>query len=387
MASKQHRRLFEELGLLDQPAASNPYETLGLDPNFASEILKEKDGLATLRAATTALHRVLAKRYHPDVTDTGNAQRFHDISRANESIENAGKEALIRWSRKEQQADHTAIKRIQSERQRLIQDFTELFQDNIELGHHPDHFSQLTWAQGLLLQRANIPYLLHSPANGGVKITRGHRGEELGLNPNALSLSRFLQQHGSFGLEPGQAVSVYLTPERASLINEELRFIMDITDPIANYKKKRMTKGRPADSSDIWALTEDPLLISATVPGKEFSSQHPVNQLIAFPDDSNSPGWDLPLEVVGVLQNSKIFNRIRHSGSKDLEALTSGQKQRSAYFHMATAPMQQLVEGDSQYTPLLNRKGSLVLYDTENRMPVITDASVIGMIGSNSRAS
>lgn len=387
MARKQHRRLFEELGLLDQPPASNPYETLGLDPNFASEILKEKDGLATLRAATTALHRVLAKRYHPDVTETGNEQRFHDISQANESIEGADKATLIRWSRKEQQVDRSAIKRAQSERQQLVQDFTELFQDNLELGNHPDHFSQLAWAQGLLLQRANIPYLLLSSPDGGVKIVRGHTGQELGMNPNALSLPRFLRQHDSFGLEPGEVVRVYVTSERASIVDRELRFIMDITDPIADYRKRRTPKSAPTDSSDLWARANDPLLISTTVPDKKSALQDSASQMIVFPNGSESTDWSLPLEAVGVLQNPKVFNRIRHGRNQNTEALTSGQKQRSTYFNMATAPMQQLIESDSQYSPLLSKKGSLVLYDIENRMPIITDVSVIGMIGSNSRAA
>lgn len=387
MARKQHRRLFEELGLLDQTPPSNPYETLGLDPNFANEILKEKDGMATLQAAVTALHRVLARRYHPDMADTGNQQRFRDISQATKSIKDADKETLTRWSKKEQSVDRAAIKRAQGERQKLVQDFTELFQDNIELGNHPDHFSQLAWAQGLLLQRAGIPYLLHSSASGGVKIVRGHRGQELGMNPNALSVPRFLHQHDSFGLEPGGVVGVYLTSERASLVNEELRFIMDITDPITDYRKKRRTpKGSPTDSSDQWARTGDPVLISTTVPDKKSALQQQIAQIIVFPDNNKSPGWSLPLEVVGVLQNSKIFNRIRHGRNQDTEALISGQQQRSAYFNMAASPMQQLVERESQYSPLLTNRGSLVLYDNENRMPVITDASVIGMIGSNSKA-
>lgn len=387
MASKHHRKLFEELGLLDQAPAPNPYETLGLDPGFANEILKEKDGIETLRAAATALHRMLAKRYHPDMIDTGNEQRFRNISQANESIKGADKETLVRWSKKEQRVDQAAIKRAKSERQELVQDFTELFQDNIELGNHPDHFSQLAWSQGLLLQRANIPYLLHPSASGGVEITRGHREQELGMNPDAISAPRFLLQYGSFGLEPGEAVGVYLTPERASLVDEELRFIMDVTDPISKYRKKRTFKGRPADSSDFWARAEAPLLIRTTVPDKNPTLKYPASQMIVFSDNTKSPSWNLPLEVVGTLHNPKIFNRVKHRANQETEALTSRHKQRSAYFSMTVAPTELLIEGDSQYSPLLGKRGSLVLYDTENRMPVITDASVLGMIGSNSRAS
>lgn len=387
MASRKHHKLFEELGILDQSPPFNPYETLGLDPNFANEILKERDGLATLRAAATALYRVLAKRYHPDVAGTGDEQRFHEITQANERIEDADKETLVRWSRKEEYADRSATKRIKDERQKLVQEFTELFQDNIELGNHPDHFSQLAWGQGLLLQRANLPYLLHPSESGGISIVRGHKEQEI-MNQNALDLARFLSQYDSFGLEPGEIVGAYITSERASLVDQELHFIMDITDPIAHYRgRRKFIKVGTPDPDGFWTRSEDPLLIRTTVLDKKSAPQQSANQMIVFSDNDESPSWNLPFEVVGVLQNSKIFNRIRHRGNQDAQALESIQKRGSAYFKMAASPVHLLIEKESQYSPLLGGRGSLVLYDTDNRMPIITDISVLGLIGSNSRAS
>ena len=62
MASRQ-RQLFEELGMLEEPVQeANPYETLGIDAEFAQNLLKEDPSGSTLQFVTGGMYRVLSRQ-------------------------------------------------------------------------------------------------------------------------------------------------------------------------------------------------------------------------------------------------------------------------------------------------------------------------------------
>jgi hypothetical protein len=58
-----------------------------------------------------------------------------------------------------------------------------------------------------------------------------------------------------------------------------------------------------------------------------------------------------------------------------------------SHFNLLATQSQQLLEQDPGYSPLLKPDTSLLMFDPINRLPVITDVKVMGMIGNNSKAS
>lgn len=383
MARRRDRELFEELGLLDTSTPDNPYDVLGLSRGFAAETLKELGGEETLRLAATALYRVLAKRLHPD-TGATNEERFRHVSEAANRIDQADKATLVKWSTQERTATQAAVKHAQEKHIELVRHFSEFFQETLELGNHPHHFSQLPWSQGLLLQRANGPHLLRQSAEGGVEIIRGTQGSI--VKSAAFSISSFLSQHESFGIEPDTDIVAYVTSERATLLDTELRFLMDITGPVADYRRRRAAKSEHPFANDFWARAEDPVLVTTTTPTP--GEKRPPSRMIIFPEQdkrSDSSAWHLPMEVVGTLQDPGLFTKIRHRGSPQAGALTSSKQQRANYFNMAAIPTRALSDIQPSYSPLLGGKGLLILYDPIDQIPIVTDVQVAGMIGHDSR--
>jgi hypothetical protein len=261
-----------------------------------------------------------------------------------------------------------------------------MFQTSLELGNNPHHFSQMGWSQGVLLQRANMPLLLRTGPEGESQITRG---EVLGNSSEVFGLSSFLLKNRLFGLEPGTDVRAYVdTDGRATLLTSDLEFMMDITDPVAKYRRQqehlRMVQNFP-DDSDFWLRSEDPVLLMSTVPAKT-DHKPPTTKALIFRGggDNKELTWTLPMRVAGTVQNPDFFRRVRHDRTTPAIGI-SGQRTMN-YFQLVATPAAQVIDTQAMYSPLL-RDGSLVLYDQTSESPIVTDAKVIGMIGSHSGAA
>jgi hypothetical protein len=403
MAASKQRRLFEDLGLIDQPTEANPYETLGLDQTFANNLLKEDPSGAALQFIAGALHKALSRRYHPDIPDTGDEDRFRAINEADTRITEASSAALVRWSKTERlnSASTSQVKGLQAERAAILGRAAELLQADLELGNHPQHFSQLSSAQGILLQRANTPLLMRQQPEGGMQVLMG-RVSDLSKaratgNAQVFDFRAFLKQNDSFGLEPGTKIVTYIDDEgRASILKPDLTFIMDITDPVAKKRQKREKLSHAqrgeVSNKDFWSRSDDPLLFITSVPEAQ-NAQKPETQLVLFPSWAGPPGggaslaWNIPMDTVGSVADQDFFGRMKHNKATENIALSGGATKRTmSHFNLLAAQTRQLLEHDPGYSPLLRAGNSLLLYDAANRVPVITDAKVMGMIGNNSKA-
>lgn len=399
MASRQSR-LFEELNLREVAEPTNPYEILGIDPDFARQLLKEDPGGDALKVFASGIHRILSRRYHPDTLNTGNRERFQAITDAEDRIQTAASSSLSRWSRVERTAKSAKLEQLTAEREALIGHFAGMVTTNMEAGWKPQHFSQLTWTQGLLLERNRKRYLMRHQENG-MRVTQGISATNSGALPlevkeAGFSFESFLKVH-DFDLQPGTAIAAYIDEKgRASILSPDLTFLMDVTGPVNQYRENRKTfsKDTLADLAgvDSWLRAEYPVLFQTTVPG---ATDTPTEGLTTvFPehlgsrvDDPRSTNWDMDLEVVGSLSEVNYFARMRHAKQTGAAAIRAAKRtQGRNYFKLATLPTRQLVEDDAGYTPLLSAGNSLLLYDPNLGMPVATDAKIIGLIGSNSQA-
>lgn len=396
MARRNRKKLFEELGLLNDKPQENPFEVLGLDLKFASELLKDDPDGVALRVATSGLHRALAKIRHPDAGgDTGEYQKVKD---AYDKIEAASPSLLRQWTRQERsQSSEQLRKKLQVERELFIDQTTDLIQRNLELGGHPKHFSRLEWSQGVLLQRASTSLLMQQ-VEGGLRVLRGRAatqsgGEAADFESQVFDFQSFLRQHESFGIEPGTRIVTFIDENgRASILHPDLTFMMDITDPVEERRKKRNNLPHHERvriwGSDAWSRWADPLIFITDTPTNDTPPS--VNQIVTFPKKAGgrNVAWEISMEVAGTVEDAGFFNRMKHTRTIGAAAITGSSTRRTSnYFNLAAAKTRALIEEDTGYSPLLKEGGSLLLFDTTTGVPVATDTKVIGMIGSDAKAA
>lgn len=400
MATRNQRKLFEDLGLLNQAEPINPFEILGLDPEFAKNLLKEDKNGGAVRLVADGLYRVLSKRYYPDVQKTGDAERFRAINEASLRIKDATPAALTRWSKTERTPSSTTADKYKAERQIMAERAAVLLRQNIELAHHPLHFSQLDSAQGLLLHRSGSTLLLRQRPDEGVQINPGrisvlNETQRMAhLKTLANDFQEFMKRHESFGLEPGSKIATYIDQRgRASILNPDLEFIMDISGPVQEHRERHETLNDRARSADYWSRAEDPILYLTTLP-EAGSKEEITSQFIEFPSrvvgryQEVDLTWDISMEVAGSISEQNFFNRMKHGKSVGAAALRgSGMGEEMSRFSMIGTPEQRLIEGDAGYSPLLAPGKSLLLFDPYNNVPVITDAQIVGLVGNNSSAA
>lgn len=404
MASGRKNRIFEELNLLDQEEDANPYVVLGLSQEFASELLEEDPSGEALQFAVNGLYRTLSKRYHPDNPTSGNADRFKEMDAANLRVSEASVSSLRRWlsSGRPIVRSSEIAKKMQAEKNRMVDYATELLNSELELGNHPKHFSKLEDAQGILLQRARTTLLLR-PSPSGTYISKGTVTDLTNVRRSleetqAFDFQGFLSRNESFGLAPNTDIVTYIDERgRASILTPDLEFIMDVTDPVEERRRQRAntTNGqRPKEvNRDIsaWSDTHNPILFITKTPS--IQGAVPPTQLVTFStaydgqSGTQEQPWNIPLNVVGSISDKTFFNKTRKSADTASAALSGSSQQRAKnHFNLLATQTRQLVEDNPGYTPLIQGGNSLLLYDAKNKMPVVTDAKVVGMIGSNSRA-
>jgi curved DNA-binding protein CbpA len=388
------RKIFQELGLIDEPARLNPLHILGLDPSFSAELLKEDPNGSALKLVTDALYRALSKRYHPDNPSTGNAERFQQIHEAHNRITEGEKDSLHLWSKVEKSSSRDQIEQRKTERELWLTRGANLLQTGIESINHPQHCSQLQWAQGVLLQRAGYTFLGrpygYSSDSRGLSILRGQMVGPKDIsshNPQAFDFKTFMIRNQSFGLPPKTKIATYIDEEgRASILKSDLTFIMDITEPVFKYQQRLVP-----DHSNAWSRSPDPLFFVTDVPEKSTKVVAPM-QIVTFPNrigpESQNMNWELPMEAVGSLADQTFFDRMKHktigatalAGSQALRATGPG------HFNLLSTPPHALFMQDAGYSPLLTNGNALLLYDPVSETPVATNTKILGMLGSNSQA-
>jgi hypothetical protein len=406
MASKR-AKLLQELGLLAEDTKPNPYGVLGLQPGFIHNLLREDPSGTTLRFITNGVARVLTRVYHSDNPKTGNDDRFTAIDDAKLRIDAASPDALLRWAKADGAATTAANNRLLEQREAVATRAAELVRNNIELGNHPQHFSQLAWSQGVLVQRKDTSVLIRPYADGGLQARQGQvsmldqdRGP-LDPRSQASDFHNFLRRYGSFGLEPGSKIATYIDENgRASILNADLGFLMDITAPVERHRAKRRRRlyqnvGTAADTSDVWSRSADPLLMVTSVPYAE-NAEGAAAQITYFPQrmgTAHKSGthmnltWDLSMEVAGST-NEDLFRKIRYSSGAVGAAAIAGANTRQAsnHFGLVAIPTTHIIEHDAGYSPLIAPGSALLLYDEASRMPVVTDTQIVGMIGNGAAA-
>ncbi len=381
----RRRQLFEDLGLMDETPQTNPYETLGLDGTFVDELLKEDAEGDAVRIVAGGMFRVLSRRYHTDVEETGNTERFQAIKDANTRIDGAPASQLKRWTKVERAASAIQLNKLREEANGRIDKVSELVQLNMELGNNPRHFSQLRWAQGVLLHH-NKSTLLARADGRGLEITRGERFTDAQPGHSMTTFQRFMKGNKFFGLERGRRFAAYIDETgRTSLLESDLSYIMDISDPADRFKNRERSRGEKGTDLDIlWTNTTEPLLLTTQVPSGLKDEEPAPNQMIVFRDAVRhiSTRWHIPMDVSGSISDPNFFGRVRHRNTIGAAAITGSTSGSGSYFNVIPTAVQEMAEQGAGYSPLVDPGNSLVLFDPDNRTPVVTDARILGMIGN-----
>ncbi|HSX35768.1 MAG TPA: hypothetical protein VLH84_02430 [Patescibacteria group bacterium] len=401
---KPIKELLEELGLLVETEQPNPYKELGIDAEAARRLLREDPTGATLRGFAATISNYLMPRYHSDTRGKVNDERaaderFRAIDAARKRISGARPGVLQGWIGAKGASAPSQQNTIQQRQLQAVAGLAAaLVQQNMELGRHPQHFAQTEWAQGVLATRGASVLLVREAEGGGLRVSRGEastQGQSQKPLPGtqAGDFQRFLDRNRSFGLEPGRNITTYVDETgRASVLNPDMSFIMDISDPVARYRGMRNQIYEPNErgAADAWARSADPVMLMAQVPGPD-SLDGPESQVVFFPRrlgtsrSGRSLVWDLPtLVVAGTVRDEDFYRRVRNTRRAGAVAIQGTGTQTGAYFGMAAVPMLQIIEQSGEYSPLVAPGGSLLLYDHASEMPVATDTRVVGMIGSGS---
>ena len=373
------RQLFEDLGLMEETPETNPYESLGLDASFVDELLKEDAEGNAVRIVAGGLFRVLSRRYHSDVPETGDPERFRELKSASTRIDTATPGQLKRWTKVERVASGIQLNKVREEADKRTNKVGELAQLNMELGSDPRHFSQLRWAQGVLLHQ-NRSTLLARTDSQGLEVIRGDRESA----HSTTSFRNFMAQHKFFGLEPGKRYAAFRDETgRTTLLENDLRYMMDISDPVDAFSKRKR-KATEREDDELWAQSSEPLLLISQVPDHTKDDEPSKDQLIIFRDVMHHipTKWHIDMQVAGSTSNSNFFRRIRHRNTVGAVALSAGSSSQTGHFNVIPTSVVEMAEQDAGYSPLIDPGASLVLFDPINRTPVATDTRILGMIGN-----
>lgn len=395
---RQSRRLFEETGLLKEPE-TNPYKLVGLDSELVAGILNEdRSGEALKGIVGNFVTKVLMRRYHPDNQETGNSVRFREIREAHERIKQAEIETLRRWTKTDESVKSGELQKIAAVRSRVTEQVGAMVAKHMETNSHPQHTSQLQWAQGLLLRRGKSTLLLRQQ-DQGVEVLRGKTMQTgVGSSPTGeaktgpFDVRSFLWQNKLFGLEPLTPIAAYIDETgRASLLRQDLSFIMDVTEALGERRLKREMFSRDMVKAiggrDAWMRQSDPVIIATTVP--KYSSQKLPADVMVFPqNDGRRLAWKLPLEVAGSVTEKRFFDRFKHARDTGSLAVSSGLRTTGAtHFNLAPVTPVSLVEEEVGYSGVLAHGSSLLLYDRALAMPFATNCEIMGMVGSYPQAA
>ncbi len=403
--TSRRRQLFEELGLTTGEAPTNPYNTLGLDPEFARKLLQEDPTGAALKTVTSGLHRALSKIYHTD-REGADPAKYDEVVKADQKINLASGSALLRWSRAERPGSVPQAKKMQEQQAALLGRAANILQTTVELGQHPHHFSQLHLAQGVLMRRGARTLLMRSGAEDGVQIipgtttalNDGNSIKAVDRPSHAFDFRSFMNAHDSFGIEPETDIVTYVNERgRTSILRPDLTFMMDITDPVADYRRRRQAASndlfrQKGSLSDLWLRTADPLLYISRIPavGDYRDSTAQIVQFTSWlgPKRSGkSLARELTMEAAGSVGDPNFYNKVRNDRVAGALALSgTGASSETSYFNTIALPSERLIELGIDYSPLMTTGNSLLLRDISTNLPVVTDAQVVGMIGSNIRA-
>lgn len=409
MPSRRQNNLFNELGLLADEELVNPYEVLGMSARFAGDLLQEDRSGEALKIVASGMHRLLSRRYHPDVRETGDAARFRGLNDANERIENASTASLSRWAKAERGSGSAATDRLLTQRETAAVRAAEIIRVNMEFGHHPQHFSQLPWTHGVIVERNRSLLLMRQLENGGMRVVRGVAADMVkddmlsDTMRHAFDFRAFLKRNESFGIAPGTKIAAYVDElGRASILGADLSFRMDVSDPVMMYQAQRSRfsneQMNQSNNGDNGQQVKSPVLYMMSVPEQkkpQKQATQPDSKVVVFPNrhgdsaSSRDMTWDMDLEVAGSLSDVTFFRRIRHAKQSGAAAINAATRtpQDHAYFNLFAFQTRQLIENDAGYTPLLTPGNALLMYDQNLMMPVATDAKLIGLIGSNAGAA
>jgi hypothetical protein len=364
---------------MDETPEVNPYESLGLDASFVDDLLKESAEGDAVRIVAGGMFRVLSRRYHSDVPETGDATRFQEIKSASTRIETATPGQLKRWAKVERVAAGIQIGKMREEADERVGKVSELVQLNMELGNNPRHFSQLRWAQGVLLHQ-NRSTLLARADGQGLEVTRGDRQTA----HSTVSFQGFMKKSKFFGLEPGKRYTTFIDETgRTSLLESDLTYIMDISDPVDAFRHRKK-KENERELDELWAQSDEPLLLTSQIPDPTKEGEQTPDQMIIFRDTMrNIPTkWRVDMDVSGSTSNPNFFRRIRHRNAAGATALGGSTSAQASHFNVIPTSVEEMAAQGAGYSPLIDPGTSLVLFDPANRTPVATDTRILGMIGN-----
>jgi len=416
MATRRQQKLFDSLNLNTAAPETNPFDDLGLSRGVARELLENGNkaaGREALSLAASALYRTLSRVYRQDIEPlaVGNSSRLTKIQRAHERIGAAEHEALLSWSREEQRSPDssvvTALESRLARTQRAVDQAANILGDGFAVGRHPNHFSQLPLAHGVLLKRGESFVLTRPMPDQGISVLPSsviavdESSRQL-FDPgttrppasdiyDGFGFLTFMRRNQSFGLEPGMKVGAFLEEGgRTSLLRSDLSFLMDVTAASREYQEDTARRDPIVAIHTSQADSQRTTLFTTTVPIGTADTTSVNVMTFSKPQRGEDPTWNHPtLEVVGSVGNDELFTGIRSSTRTGMTAIEAAHSDRyRGLFNFFGLPLGRLLESeDSGYSPVLEPGNRLLLYDMQTGTPLITDAKIIGMIGSNAIAS
>ncbi len=388
------RRLFEGLGLdQPQPQEINPLQTLGVDRGFAQELLGEDRTGATVKLVVHGLYRALARVYHTDVVDsnTQNAERFNGIVRAHDRVAEASPQELARWAKPDRTTGARPASSSQTQKSNARAEIaTDMVRSTMELGNNPLHFSQFQWSQGALLVRDKRPLLLQNdPGNGDKRLLPGeavHWGSRQysALHEAAVgTLRHFMEQYTWFGLPPDSRIVLYVDERaRASILNPDMSFLMDVSQPLRAFDEAQIAAGDKSES--FWAHGVNPALITTRISGAAHADDSDT-RVTTFPvmNGGRDMSQDMRMNVAGSTSDAAFFKVVRHQGAG--ATALRGASAKGSYFSAAPASVTEMIDRSAGYSPLVLPGNSLVFYDASLQKPLATDLRILGMLGNGAQ--
>ncbi|HWB39209.1 MAG TPA: hypothetical protein VG604_03105 [Candidatus Saccharimonadales bacterium] len=401
MVTKKQQNLFEELGVLTEAEPVNPYHTLGIDPNFVRDLLQEDPSGKAVRTFASAAYRGLSQLYHPD-NSPDNADKFRTITGARDQITEATTDGLSRWSRVQRASRAVSLDSLSARVELVLNQSAETIQSTMRFGRDPLHFTQERWAQGILLEHGSGLLLARrSIDDAGLRVTKAvdlstDRIQRIPAGDNKevlFDFRNFLDNHDSFGIEPGAPVRAFVDGDRATILNDDLSFMMDVSEPVADFRRIReMTRGRDdqrVGGEDAWLRRSSPSMYRTSSGGTK-ASQRPLKiwvfqeHIRADEQTSHDLGWNIPFFSAGSVAPN-YYQKMKHSKESGRLALRSAQLARHehAYFNWLPVTVRSLIDENASYSPVIATGNSLLLYDAASDAPIATDTKIIGLLGNN----
>jgi hypothetical protein len=389
------REVFEELGILDTEAQTNPFETIGISSALATELLREDPSGADLKLAAKGLHRALSQLWHPDVDQLGeNTDKFLEVQAANERISTATPASLHRWTK----VAGVDSKKIKEEYEKAKQDITDratnIYESMLSDVDHPLNFRRFKSSNGLVLKLPDSIVLMRAETTGETSITKGrstiYTANASGfINKDTLryasSLNLFLRQLYLDNRLDRQVKTIYLSGnDDMFLYGHNFSLLAETGAELVSTRE--VIEAVPKEVSPFWMRADYPQLIELQCDNQGTLEAARINSFRAlsrFPDHrvDTQMKWLTDYKVVGSTPNVDFIRElITDHYAAPRQALSTSDEVTNLPILLQPFKSKDLFNKNSEYTPLLLPGNLILLKNTVDEQYSISTAEIVGLL-------